>query len=145
MADFKWNEEKHTYELARVGLVEVAKSNIDKFDLRNVVITDDDTFKAVKEARKEINKMVGDLSKARKQMKAIVLSQFEPTCIEIEKYGAMISNELTTKINEYKRNGEDEVKEKTYAITIKTKDLKALKKVEEYALKLDCQVITKEA
>lgn len=144
MADFKWNEEKNTYELARVGLVEIAKNNIDKYDMRNVVITDDDTFKAVKEARKEINKMVGDLSKARKQMKAIVLSQFEPTCIEIEKYGAMISNELTAKINDYKRNGEEEVKEKTYVLTIKTKEMKVCKKVEEYALKLDCQVITKE-
>ena len=145
MADFKWNDEKKTFELARVGLVEIAKKNIDKYDVRNLVVATDSDLEVIKNARKNINKLVGELSKARKQMKAIVLSQFEPTCIEIEKYGALISNDLTKMINEYKAKSEGEkVKETSYTISISTEDGLVAKKIEKYALKYGCQVITKE-
>ena len=143
MADFKWNSEKQTYEVAKVGLVEIAKKNIDKYDLTNVVVDNDEAYQSVWRARTEINRLVGDLAKARKQMEAISLSSFKPYCVEVEKYGAKISNELTKLLNDYKPK-KDKGKPTTYKITITSTELKVIKKLEDMALKYDCQVITKE-
>ena len=142
MADFKWNEKKKIYEIAEVGLVDIAKRKLDEYDLRNVVIDSDETYKIVWSARTQINNMIGDLSKSRKQMEAITLSYFKPYCMEVEKYGSMISDELTKKLNAYKPK--EKKKPTTFSITIKTEELKVIKKLEQMALKYGCQIITKE-
>ena len=142
MSDFKWNNEKQTFEVARVGLVDLAKRKLDSLDLSNVVIDSDETYQRVWQARTEINALVKDLSSKRKQMEAIALSTFKPTCVEVEKYGAKISDKLTEKINEYKPK--EKKKETTFKLIVKTNDGKVAKKFENMALKYGCSITTEE-
>ena len=135
--NFEWNEETHTYQITKESLVDVAKRNIDRLASRkDMVITNDDDYKAMYKARTEINSAVKEVADARKQMTAVVLSYFAPMCKEIEAYGAKITTEMTTKMNEYK----NVVKDATYSITISSKDKKAIEKVKTYALKFGCDV-----
>ena len=135
--NFVWNKETHTYEIVKESLVEVAKRNIDAIaEKANIVIQNDEDFKAVKKLRTELNNSVKEVADARKQMTAVVLSRFAPMCLEIEKYGAFIAQQLTDKINEYKPVQRDV----TFKITIKSKDKKAIEKVKAYAIKFDCEV-----
>lgn len=140
MSDFKWNEEKQTYEVAKVGIVDTAKKKLDSLDLSNVVIQDDETYKKVYDARTQVNNLVKELSTKRKQMEAVVLSSFKPTCIEVEKYGATISDNMTKALLEYKPK---EKKPSAITLTIKTEDKRVATKVEAFALKYGCQVIVK--
>ena len=141
MSDFKWNNEKKTFELVDVGLIQVAKNNIAQYDLSKLVIQDEADYKKVYEARTKINNLVKDLSTKRKQMEAIVVSGFKPQCIEVEKYASEISNAMTENLNAFK----PKQKAKTsFQITIKTDDPKVIKKFETMALKYGCQIITKE-
>ena len=142
MSDFKWNEEKQTFEVAKVGLVELAKKKLDNLDLSNVVVDSDETYQRVWQARTEINALVKDLSSKRKQMEAIVLSAFKPTCVEVEKYGVKISDKLTALLNAYKPK--EKRKTPVFKIVIKTEDLKVVKKFENMALKYGCVIQTEE-
>ena len=135
--NFEWNNETHTYELVSESLITIAKKNIDNLgQVKDMVITSEADLKVVKEARTEINKAVKEVATARKQMEALVLSTFKPQCIEIEKYGATIANELTDKINEYK----GDVKEAVYKLTITSTDKKAIEKLSAQALAYGCVV-----
>lgn len=141
MSDFKWNEERQTFEITNVGIIEQAKANVDKLDLSKVVILNDEDYKRVYEARTKVNNLVKDLASKRKQMEAIALSSFKPQCIEVEKYASNISDEMTKSLNAYKPK---EKKAITYSITIKSQDLRTIKKFETMALKYGCQITTKE-
>ena len=136
---FKWNEEKHTYELGKYSSVESAKKYLDNIANINFVITSDEDYKVVQDCRKELNRLVKELSTERKQMTAIVLSSFAPQCIEIEKYGVKLADELTAKMEQWKPKPQ---RDKVYKLTIKTTDLSALKKIEKLALKFNCEVTT---
>ena len=115
----------------------MAKRNIDAIaEKANFVIQNDEDFKAMKKLRTELNNGIKEIADARKQMTAVVLSRFAPMCLEIEKYGAYIGQQLTEKINEYK----PVQREETFKITIKSKDKKAIEKVKAYAIKFDCEV-----
>lgn len=141
MSDFKWNEERQTFEITNVGIIEKAKTNLDKLDKSKVIIENDEDYKKVYDARTQVNNLVKDLATKRKQMEAIALSSFKPQCIEVEKYGATISDNMTKSLNAYKPK---EKKATTYSITIKTQDLRVIKKFETMALKYGCQITTKE-
>lgn len=136
-SNFVWNKEEHTYEIVAESLVDVAKRNIDKIaEKKDIVIQNDADFKLIKDMRTELNKAVKEVADARKQMTALVLSKFVPQCKEIEKYGALIANELTLKMNEYK----NVVKENTFKLVISSTDKKAIEKVKQFALNFGCEV-----
>lgn len=141
MSDFIWNIEKQTYEVAKEGLVELAKKKIDEYDLSKLVIETEEDYKRVWQARTQLNTLIKDLATKRKQMEAIVLNTFKPTCVAVEKYGAGVSEEMTKNLNAFKPK---EQKTKMFSITIKCEDLKVIKKFESMALKYNCQITTKE-
>lgn len=133
---FKWNDEKHTYEITSVDAVNTAINRINEIANVNMVIASDADLKVVKANRTELNNLVKEISSYRKQMTALVLSQFAPQMIEVEKYGAKIANELSEKIDTYV----GKVKEETYKITIKTADKNAIDKIIKLAQQYGCEV-----
>lgn len=133
---FKWNNETHTYEITSLDAVDNAKRRIDEIAKLEMVITNDTDLKAVKKARTEINNSVKEIAGYRKQMTAIVLAQFAPQMIEVEKYGATIANQLTEKIDAYVQK---EVVE-TYKVTIKSTDKSAIKKIINIAQQYGCEI-----
>ena len=135
--NFKWNDETHTYEIVKQSLVDVAKNNIDDLaKIKDMVIMNDADYKTMYKARTEINNAVKEVSDARKQMTAVVLSFFAPMCIEVEKYGASITGEMTRKLNEYKKVE----KEVTYKLVVSSKDKKAIEKIKAIAISYGCDV-----
>ena len=142
MSDFKWNEQKQTYEIARVGIIDAAKKKLDALDVSNVVIETDEDYQAVWQKRTQINNLVKDLSTKRKQMEAIVISGFKPQCMEVERYGANISDKLTANLNAYKPK--EKKAPTSFSITVKSNELRVIKKIENMALKYGCQITTKE-
>ena len=133
---FKWNDEKHTYEITSVDAVNTAINRINEIANVNMVIASDADLKVVKANRTELNNLVKEISSYRKQMTALVLSQFAPQMIEVEKYGAKIANDLSEKIDAYV----GKTKEETYKITIKTADKNALDKIIKLAQQYGCEV-----
>ena len=134
---FKWNEDKHTYELSQFSSVAAAKRHLDLVANVELTIQSDADYEIVKNNRKEINRLVKELSTSRKQMTAIVLGTFAPQCIAIEKHGTKLGDELTKKMDAWKPK---EKKEKVFKLEIKSTDINALKKIEKMALKYSCEV-----
>ena len=66
-----------------------------------------------------------------------VTGQFQAECKTIEKACLEATNEMTERLNAYRPRTYEK---KTFKLTIKTNDLKALDKVRSYALKYGCEV-----
>lgn len=128
-----WNQAKGQYELAQFTSMESAKKYIDSIALTNVVIQNDEDYDAVKESRTQVNKEVKDISTARKQATAVILSLFEPTLKELERYANAKSDELTKMMNDYRPTKPRE--KRVFKLEVRFDNPKALEKVTAYAKK----------
>lgn len=137
MAGYKWNDETHTYALEKANSVEVAVRHIENLQLKNLVIQNDDDYKALYDCRTEINKYAKEISTLRKQMVMAVTGQFQVECKTIEKACLEATNEMTERLNAYRPKTREK---KVFKLIIKTDDTKALDKVRNYALKYGCEI-----
>lgn len=136
-AGYTYSDEKHTYVLTKENGVEVARRNIENLQLKNLVLQNDDDYKALYDCRTEINKIAKDVATLRKQMVMAVTGQFQIECKTIEKMCQEATNEMTERLNAYRPR----TREKTmFKLTIKTSDPSALAKIEKYALKFGAEV-----
>ena len=103
----------------------------------DLTITDDETYKAVYNLRTEVNKQIKAIASARKQMTATIIAPFVQPCMEIEKAGALIVEEMTERLNAYKPREKGTT---TYKMTISTENKNAFEKVKTYALKYGCEI-----
>lgn len=133
----KWNTRNHTYQMVDYKSIDDVKEKLNEMAHIDLVIENDLDYKAQKEARTCINNFVKEVADTRKQMTALVISQFSPMMVAIEKHGAELSTKITAKLNAYKPPKE---REKTYKIVIKSKDLKAIQKIKDVALKYECEI-----
>lgn len=129
----RWNAQKGQYELAQFVSIEHAKAYIDSIALTNVVIKDEKDYQAVRSSRTMVNAEQGEIKKTRIQMTAVVLSLFEPTLKELERYAGMKSDELTRLMNDYKPTKPRE--KRVFKLEVNFDNPKALEKVTKFALK----------
>lgn len=124
--------------------ISLVKDYISKNCLQNVEITDEQTFKEVKNKRTEIRKKLETISTARKDVTDLIIGTFSSQLKEIEKMLDAADKVLKSKVDSFQVATTNKVeKPKFITLTVKGLDSKKIDKVKEYALKQGLEVAVK--
>lgn len=107
-------------------------------------ITDDVTFKAVKEKRTDLRKKLDAIKQARISANQLVMDEFNTPLKEIETMLTEADNKLKEKVDAYNKDVKGKVAKPTVIkLVVTSYDAKAIDAVKAFAVKKGCQVEVK--